>query len=53
MRRANRTLRMSGFSGVGSPVPTVCVCVCVAWQPKFQRPISLSISGLDDSKVAT
>ena len=33
----------------------VCVCVClksVAWQPKFQRPISLSTSGLGDRKVA-
>ena len=35
----------------------VCVCVClqsVAWQPKFQRPISLStrLSGLGDCKVA-
>ena len=34
----------------------MCVCVClwsVAWQPKFQRPISLSSSGLGDCKVAT
>ena len=37
----------------------VCVCVCVyvclysvAWQPKFQRPISLSTSGFGDCKVA-
>ena len=32
----------------------VCVYVClysVAWQPKFQRPISLSTSGFGDCKV--
>ena len=29
------------------------LCVqSVAWQPKFQRPISLSTSGLSDYKVA-
>ena len=35
---------------------TECVCVClysVAWQPKFQRPISLSTSGFGDCEVAT
>ena len=31
----------------------MCVCVwSVAWQPKFQRPISLSTSSLGDYKVA-
>ena len=35
-----------------------CVCVCayllsVAWQPEFQRPISLSTSGLGVYKVAS
>ena len=32
-----------------------CVCVClesVTWLPKFQRPISLSTSGLGEFKVA-
>ena len=30
----------------------VCVCVSVAWQPKFQRPISLSTIGLGNCEVA-
>ena len=31
----------------------VCVCLqFVAWQPEFQRPISHSISGVGDYKVA-
>ena len=39
------------------PMNCVCVCVCVclqsvAWQPKFQRLVSLSTSGLGDFKVA-
>ena len=54
-----------GVCGCGCVCVGVCVCVCVCvcacvcvclesvtWLPKFQRPISLSTSGLGEFKVA-